>query len=533
MLEREKEEERDLEVQLERTKSISTAVQSFSPFHEFLFVAVVCMSQFMTQAALGACLSPLDIIGDSFHITNPGILSWLIAGYSLTVGTFILFFGRCGDIFGYRILTTVGWFWFAVWSMVAGVSVYSNYILFIFARTLQGIGPAMLLPNGLALLGATYPPGKKKFMVFSLFGATAPNGSIITAVFAALFSQLAWWPWTWWSMAICCFICGVLGMVVIPPTPSAAKGMGLLELALELDVIGATLGVSGLVLVNVAWNQGPVVGWEQPYVYILLIIGAVILAAFFAYEIKFATHPLIPFHVLNANVSFILTCVACGWASFGIWIYYNWRFLIVIRKRTPLLASAEFVPPTIVGFIAAFTTGFLMQKVKPSWIMLVSMLAFTIGNVFCAIAPVHQTYWALTFVTLLVIPWGMDMSFPAATVILSNAVGVRHQGMAASLVTTVVNYSISIGLGIAGTVEVHVNNGGHNPHDILKGYRGALYVAIGLAGLGSVSSVAYLLKTRGQSVQEEDETSIEADFERDARGEGGDKEIETSSGERD
>lgn len=78
-----------------------------------------------------------------------------------------------------------------------------------------------------------------------------------------------------------------------------------------------------------------------------------------------------------------------------------------------------------------------------------------------------------------------------------------------------------------------MNNGGHNPHDILKGYRGALYVAIGLAGLGSVSSVAYLLKTRGQSVQEEDETSIEADFERDARGEGGDKEIETSSGERD
>jgi hypothetical protein len=50
----------------------------------------------------------------------------------------------------------------------------------------------------------------------------------------------------------------------------------------------------------------------------------------------------------------------------------------------------------------------------------------------------------------------MDMSFPAATVILSNAMPKEHQGLAASLVNTMVNYSISIGLGIAGTVEANV-----------------------------------------------------------------------------
>lgn len=66
----------------------------------------------------------------------------------------------------------------------------------------------------------------------------------------------------------------------------------------------------------------------------------------------------------------------------------------------------------------------------------------------------------------------------------------KHQGLAGSLVSTTVNYSISIGLGFAGTVESHVNNGGK---DILKGYRGALYMGVGLAASGVVISSAYVL----------------------------------------
>ncbi|KAJ5768717.1 drug resistance protein [Penicillium odoratum] len=480
--------------QLSRSESIRSSVQAFTPIREVLFVVVVCMSQFMTQAALGACLSPLDIIGHSFNITNAGTLSWLIAGYSLTVGTFILFFGRCGDVFGYRIMFIIGFLWFSIWSMIAGVSVYSNSVLFIFARTLQGLGPAMLLPNGLALLGATYRPGKKKYMIFALFGAMAPNGAVLGSVFAAIFSQLAWWPWTFWSMAIYCLILAILGVIVIPSYPSSCRSLSFTELCLELDIIGAVFGVAGLVLVNVAWNQAPVVGWQEVYVYVLLIVGAIILVFFFVYEIRFAPKPLLPLEILNLDVSFILACVACGWASFGIWIYYFFRFLEDIRHQTPLLVAAEFVPAALMGIVASLSTGILMSKIQPGWIMMLALTAFTIGNIFSAIAPVDQSYWALTFVTLLVIPWGMDMSFPAATVVLSNAVGRRHQGVAASLVTTVVNYSISLGLGFAGTVEVHVNHGGKNLHDKLLGYRAAYYMGIGLGGLGIATSLLYIIQ---------------------------------------
>ena len=491
------------ELQMERTESMRGAVQNYSAFRELILVFVTCMSQFLTQSGIGICLSPLDIMGDSFGITNPGTLSWLIAGYSLTVGTFILFSGRLGDLLGYREMYVFGWVWYAVWSLVAGVSVYSNSVLFIFARTLQGIGPAVLLPNGLAILGATYPPSRKKSMIFALFGATAPNGAVCGATFAALFSQLAWWPWTFFTLAIYCAILAAVSAWVVPPSPKgqqhplhdAGGGLsGFVRLVvIEMDFVGAALGIGGLVLINVAWNQAPIVGWQEAYVYVLLIIGFVVLALFFVYEIHVASRPLIPFQALNSNVSFILGCIACGWGSFGIWIYYTWRLIEKVRLATPLLGCAEFTPPCVAGIVAAFLTGYLMHKVNPSWIMLVAMMAFTTGNALSSIMPVHQTYWALTFVTLIITPFGMDMSFPAATLILSNSVPREHQGIAASLVTTVVNYSISICLGLGGTVEVHVNNGGHTFHDMLKGYRGALYMGIGIGGLGVATSLVYLL----------------------------------------
>ncbi|KAL2863188.1 MFS transporter [Aspergillus lucknowensis] len=484
-------EEKRQENELQPVKTNQSLADSFSLPREIAFITIVCMSQFITQANVGICLSPLDIVGADFGLTQPGELAWFLAGYSLTIGTFILVFGRCGDLFGYRRMFVIGFLWLALWSLVAGLSVYSNHILFIFARVLQGLGPAMLLPNGLAILRATYPPGKKKGMIFALFGATAPNGAIIGAVFAALFSQLAWWPWTYWSMAIVSVVCAAIAYLVIAPIRHTRPADPIFT---SLDIPGAFTGITGLVLVNIAWNQAPTVSWSEPYVIVLLIVGALFLAAFFVIEFRFAKHPLIPFHAFSADVSFVLACVATGWGCFGTWIFYSWRFLHDSRGLTPLLASAQFIPPGISGLIAAFATGYLMSHVRPAWIMCMSLSAFTLGTILIAIAPVNQTYWALTFVSLIVIPWGMDMSFPAATLMLSNAVKREHQGLAASLVTTVVNYSISLSLGFAGTIESQITHG-ETAAERLRGYRSALYFAIGLGALGLGISALYTARS--------------------------------------
>jgi MFS family permease len=162
--------------ELAKTKSIA---ETMSPIREALFIGLLCSAQFVTQAGLVGTLNILHIIGSDLGITDPGILSWLIAGYSLTVGTFILLSGRCGDLFGYKNMLIVGYVWFAIWNIVGGMSVYvdgnGGQVLFIFSRVLGGIGPAILLPNALGLLGATYREGRRKDMVFSLFGACAPG----------------------------------------------------------------------------------------------------------------------------------------------------------------------------------------------------------------------------------------------------------------------------------------------------------------------------------------------------------------------
>lgn len=93
-----------------------------------------------------------------------------------------------------------------------------------------------------------------------------------------------------------------------------------------------------------------------------------------------------------------------------------------------------------------------------------------------------------------------DMSFPSSVIVLSNHSPPDKQGIAASLVNTVINYSISIGLGVAGTVETHVNDGGRN---LLGGYRGAWYVGIGLDALGILLAIGLVLSWRATMKQKE------------------------------
>ncbi|KAJ6080518.1 hypothetical protein N7467_010271 [Penicillium canescens] len=374
------------------------------------------MAQFMTQAGLCISIAPVHIIGRSFGTTNPANLSWFAAAYSLSFGTFILVAGRLGDVYGHRRMFVIGFCWFGLWSLLAGFSVWSTQMFFDCCRALQGIGPAILLPNAIAILGRTYPPGLRKEMIFSLFGATAPEGFIVGGVFSSIFAQLVWWPWAYWVMGIVCAMLALIGRVVV-------------------------------------------------------------------------LCPLLPRAVFTGDLAWVLGCIAAGWSSFGIIIYYFYQFMEVVKGDSALLATTKWSAAAISGAIAALITGFLLGRLPPSVIMFCAMAFFTAGLSIFATVPVDQAYWAQAFVVSIVTSWGMDMSFPSGTLILSNPMHRHHQGLAATLVATTVNYSISLGLGFAGIVETNVNDTGHK---ILRGYRGALYLGIELAGLGLLVSTRFM-----------------------------------------
>lgn len=211
----------------------------------------------------------------------------------------------------------------------------------------------------------------------------------------------------------------------------------------------------------------------MPYVIVLLILGVLFIAAFVVVE-KRASHPLVAIGAMSPEALYVLSCVALGWGSFGIWVYYYWEFLLRLRGHAPLSVTAQTVPGTISGLCAALMTGFLLSRMRKSYIMIIAMLAFCIGNILAATMPVRQIYWYQAFWSVLIMPFGMDLSFPTATLLMSNLLPHSHQGVAASTVAATVNYSISLGLGIAGVVEAQVKHG-----DLLRGFRGGWYTAIG------------------------------------------------------
>lgn len=272
------------------------SADSLSTPRQILLVLTLCTAMFTNQVGLGNTLTTAGIIGNSFGLTSTAQFSWLIAGYSLTIGTFILVGGRLGDEFGNKRMFVLGMGWYALWSLVCGLSVYSGHVLFIFARIFQGMGPALTLPNALAILGHSYAPGPKRNMSFAWFGGSAPFGAIAGLLFGGIFS-LAWWPWTYWSQAIALVCVAVFGAWVIPSEPStrATEQRTTRERIDSLDLPGAFTGVTALVLVNFAWNQASVVGWQQPYVYICPVLGVVFGVVFFSVEVYWASSPHLAF----------------------------------------------------------------------------------------------------------------------------------------------------------------------------------------------------------------------------------------------
>ena len=296
----------------------------------------------------------------------------------------------------------------------------------------------MCLPNAVAILGTTYPPGLRKNIVFAVFGAVAPGGAVIGAVFGGIFRDN--WPWAFYSLALVLVTAAIISRFVIHDRVSTktmdTKKISLWRLLETLDILGGLAGITALALINFAWNQAPATSWADPAVLTTLILGICLVLVFFFVETRVSSSPLLPLNIINVDIGFVIACVACGWATFGIWVYYSFQFFQQIRGSGPLLTSAYFVPAAISGALASIITGLLLRVLHPAWVMTLSLTSFTLAPILVATAPVLQTYWSQTFVSMIFITWGMDMSFPAATIIMSNAVKPEHQGVAASLIMT-------------------------------------------------------------------------------------------------
>lgn len=458
--------------------------EQISTIRKLALVFLICLTQLLTQSFLSQTIVPYHYVTRTFGVEDdPGEVSWMSASFSLTVGTFILISGRFGDLLGYKKMYIISYVNSCLWCILCGIASYSNSIEFFdVCRAMQGLSLAIATPNSLAIIGHYFPDGNQKILSFAMFGAVAPGGFYLGSLWDSVFVLRATWEWMFYISAIVSFLIVIAAYFIIP------KNIGTYhpKITVEMfDPIGSILGVSGLVLINFAFNQGPVVGWEKVYVYVLLIVGVLLMAAFMYSQSK-VKYPLIP--KLNLNIALTLLSIAAGWSSFGIWLFYLIRFSLDLLKQTPIVIAVQFTPIMLAGFAASGTCALLIHRIPTSLIILGSMVAFEVGSVLNAFKPISQVFWIQRFISFLIMPFGMDMSFPAGTILLSASLPREHQGVAGSLMGTVVNYSIAIGLGIAGTVEYYTTKHGATEEE---GIRNAMYTGMGLAGFAIIICVLF------------------------------------------
>ncbi|CRG89731.1 putative MFS-type transporter C1683,03c [Talaromyces islandicus] len=419
------------------------------------------------------------------HEAEPGEANWMAAAFSLTQSAFVLITGRLGAVYGHTSLLLLGVVIMAVFSLCNAFC--DTYISFVVMRALTGIAGGIIMPNSVATLTIMIPPGKARNATLATFSATPPLGALIGALSAGAFLEYAEWKWHFILIA-CVSVVACTGLFIVLPREEAVDKGG------KIDYVGAFFGVSGLLLFNIAWNQAPSSGWQSPYLIVLLILSILFILAFFVWESKFASSPIMPLSVFTApSFNALLFVVLFIYMAVGISLWYMVAWQQLIRGWKVLHIAVGWIPYGIAASVAVTLAAWLIVILEAQYILLLGCLTSIVACVLLATMPEQQTYWAQIFPATLVGGLCPDFVYVAAQLIASDSVGKKEQGIASSLIGTLNLYGNSLGLGFAGMIESQISK---NTGDKVTGFRAALWFG---AGLGFASLFLDLLFVRMKS----------------------------------
>lgn len=205
---------------------------------------------------------------------------------------------------------------------------------------------------------------------------------------------------------------------------------------------------------------------------------------------KVAKEPILPFNIWKApSFGLLMLAIFFSFMSLGIFFWYMNIYMITIRGDSLIMVGVQYLPLTIGGSAVAFLAAWLVPRVPAQVIIGLGCLAMTTINILLATIPADLIYWAMAFPALVLSSFTVDLVVTSAQIIASNTVPKKHQGVAGSLVGTLLSYGMSTGLGFAGTVEVNTFANGEN---LLHGYHCAAWLAVGLAAAALVIGVVFI-----------------------------------------
>jgi EmrB/QacA subfamily drug resistance transporter len=475
----------------------------------WIALGVLCLGQLMMVLDATIVNVALPSIQHELHFSQ-GNLTWVMNGYLITFGGFLLLAGRMGDLIGRKRVFLTGLVLFTAASVLCGVA--SSQALLIGARLLQGVGGAVASSVILAIIVTEFPERVEQAKAMGLYAFVSAGGGSIGLLAGGALTQSLDWHWIFFVNVPIGLIAFLLGSALIEEN----EGIGL---AGGVDVLGSVL----ITLATMAGAFAIVKSTEYGLLSARTLgVGGgslALLGAFLALESRLA-NPIMPLRVLRLRMlmgsSLVRGLLITGmFSAFFLGSLYLERVLGYNAIDTGL----AFMPLTV--SIAVMSMGLSARAVERFGAVntLMGGLVGIIGGLsLLATQGVHASYFPGLFFAFLLLGLGAGTSFlPLLTIGMADAPR-RDAGLASGIVNVSVQLFGAIGLASLGTVATDhtkaLSASGQSVINALTGgYHLAYIVAAVCVAFGILAAFLVLRRPAGTVQQEVDELERELDRE--------------------
>jgi EmrB/QacA subfamily drug resistance transporter len=463
--------------------------QGLHQVHRWRAFAVLAVSFFMTVADLAIVNVALPTIGRELHMAESS-LQWVVTGYALTFGGFLLLGGRAADLLGRRRILMAGLAVFTASSLGCGLATTDSVLIPM--RCLQGLGAAIVLPAALSIVMNMFPEGAERNKALGVWGAIGASGATVGVMAGGLLTRYVGWQYIF-------FLNVPIGAAALLLAPRIVPESRLDTARRRYDPFGAVTVTGGLSLLVYAVSTAPQTGWGTARTVSLLAVSVVLLAAFLVIETRLQA-PLLPLRIFRLKTLAGANAVSMLLGgSFFAFIFIGTLYMQQVLGYSALKAGLAWLAASLTSVAFAGLSQALVTRGSAKLVMAAGMAMIGGGILWATQVPVHGTFWGSLAGPFIVVGLGTAFAFIPVSIAALAGVAEPEAGLASGLLNTTQQLGGAIGVAIASTIAAThattlLHQGAAPAAALTSGFQWAFW-ACGAIGLAAVP-VTYLLVRR-------------------------------------